>query len=129
MLGPERSPGIPHASCDVPRDDSGRFCLLPSVLPATRRIILTRALEAAPERYGTQTLYPHGMDDHSAHDRRPPALEQQHAGTASTTDAPADAVTKESEREYLVHRHALRQVAREVRVDASQQGQFVGEEL
>ena len=37
--------------------------------------------------------------------------------------------TQKSEGEYLVHRHALRQVAREVRVDASQQGQFVGEEL
>ena len=56
-------------------------------------------------------------------------LSKQHAGTASTTAAPLDAVTKESEGEYLVHRHALRQVAREVRVDASQQGQFVGEEL
>ena len=41
----------------------------------------------------------------------------------------AKRIAEESEGDYLVHRHALRQVAREVRVDASQQGQFVGEEL
>ncbi len=55
-----------------------------------------------------------------------PRPSKQHAGTASTTDA---TVAEKSRGEYLVHRHALRQVAREVRVDASQQGQFVSEEL
>ena len=47
------------------------------------------------------------------------------AGRVDATHNPK----KESEREYLVHRHALRQVPREVRVDAPQQGQFIGEEL
>ena len=85
----------------------------------------TRALKPpGASSMRTRTLYPREMDDHSAHDRRPPALE-----TARGDRVDDGRPRQKSEREYLVHRHALRQVAREVRVDASQQGQFVGEEL